>query len=348
MLTQRAALAKFGCTTLPPWVKTVALTSSSSKLILIALGFLVDQCLDEGDKVLGVKLRGGGGNAAGNIQVADDLDAVDLDDLAGNRAFDIAAALHRQIDEDRTRTHARIHLARHQPWRGTTRNERRGDDDILLGNMVINQRRLLCLIFFRHFLGITTRRLGRLEFLVLNGKELGTERGDLFLDRGTHVRRGNDGTETARRGDRLQAGNTDTHDEHLGGRHRARRRHHHRQRAVIFCRRIDHRLITGKIGLAGKNVHDLRPRDARHEFHGEGRHPRIGQFLDRRIVAVGIEHGDDHRALLVGLELGRARPAHLQNHIGALTYRGLANRCARSFKLTVRNARCNARHPPPQ
>ena len=224
-----AALAKFGCTTLPPWVRTVALTSSSSKSILIVLAILVDQGLDEGEEVLGVKLRGGRGNAAGDIQVADDLDAVHFGNLAGNRAFDIAAALHRQIDEDRARTHARIHLARHQPWRGAPRNERRGDDDILLGDMVGNQGRLLGLIFLRHFLGVTTRRLGCLEFLVLDREELGAERGDLFLDRRTHIGCRHHRTKPARRGNRLQPGNTDAHDEHFGGRHGAGRRHHHRQ-----------------------------------------------------------------------------------------------------------------------
>ena len=283
---------------------------------LDCLGILVDQGLDEGEEVLGVKLRGGRGNAAGDIQVADDLDAVHFGNLAGNRAFDIAAALHRQIDKDRARTHARIHLARHQPWGGAPRNERRGDDDILLGNMVGNQGRLLGLIFLRHFLGVTTRRLGCLEFLVLDREELGAERGDLFLDRRTHIGCRHHRTKPARRGNRLQPGNTDTHDEHFGGRHGAGRRHHHRKRAVIFRSRIDHRLIAGKIGLARQNVHDLRPGDARHEFHGEGRHTGIGERLDRRIIAVRVEHGDDHRTLLVSLELGRGRPAHFQHHIG--------------------------------
>ena len=115
------------------------------------------------------------------------------------------------------------------------------------------------------------------------------------------------------------------------------------KRAVIFRSRIDHRLIAGKIGLARQNVHDLRPRDARHEFHGEGRHTGIGERLDRRIIAVRVEHGDDHRTLLVGLELGRGRPAHLQHHIGPGCIAGLADRRSRRDKLAVRYARGNPR-----
>ena len=272
----------------------------------------------------------------------DDPDPVDLGNLAGNRTLDIAAALHRQINNHRARTHARIHLARYQPRGGPAGNERRGDDDILPGDMVVNQRRLLGLIFLRHFLGIAAGGFRRLEFLVLDGEELGAERGDLFLDRRTHVGRRHHRTETPRRGNRLQPGDTDAHDEHFGRRHRARRRHHHRQGPVIFRCRIDHRLITGKIGLARQNVHDLRPCDARHEFHGEGRHPGIGQLLDRRIIAVRVEHGDDHRTLLVGFELGRPRPAHLQNHIGALDITGLADRSTRRLEVAIRNARCRA------
>ena len=235
------------------------------------LGRLVDHRLEEGEEVPGVEQRGRGRDAARHVEVADDLDAVGGgDDLAGLRAFDIAAALDREVDDHRARLHRGDHRRRHQLRRRPAGDQRGGDDDVLLGDVLGRQRRLLGLVFLRHFLGVAAGRLGRLELLVLDCEELGAERGDLLLGGRTHVGGGDDGAKPPRRGDRLQAGDADAHDEHLGRRHRAGRRHHHRQRAVIFGRRVDHRLVAGEVGLAGQHVHRLRAGDARHEFHGEG------------------------------------------------------------------------------
>ena len=164
--------------------------------------------------------------------------------------------------------------------------------------MLGRQRRLLGLVFLRHFLGVAAGRLGRLELLVLDREEFCAERGDLLLGGGPHVGGGDDGAEAARRGDRLQPGDADAHDEDLRRRHGAGRRHHHRQRAVVFRRRVDHRLVAGEVGLAGQHVHRLRARDARHELHREGGDAGLGERLDRRVVAVGVHDGDDGGARL--------------------------------------------------
>ena len=47
------------------------------------LGRFVDQGLDEGKQVARVEARGRGRNTAGDIGVADDLDAIDVGDFAG-------------------------------------------------------------------------------------------------------------------------------------------------------------------------------------------------------------------------------------------------------------------------
>src|SRR5579872_1222850 len=57
------------------------------------LARLVDHRLDEREQVACVKTGGRGRDAAGDIGIADDLDAIDLGDLASLRALDIAAAL---------------------------------------------------------------------------------------------------------------------------------------------------------------------------------------------------------------------------------------------------------------
>ena len=166
--------------------------------------------------------------------------------------------------------------------RRAARDQRRGDDDVLLGDMRGDQRRLLGLVGVRHFLGVAARGLGLLEFLVLDRDEFGAEQLDLLLGRGAHVGRGDDRAEAPGGRDRLQPGDADAHDEGLGGRHGAGRRHHHRKRAAIFGRRVDHGAIAGEIGLAGQHVHHLRAGDARHQLHREGGDAGLGERLDRR------------------------------------------------------------------
>ena len=63
---------------------------------------------------------------------------------------------------------------------------------------------LLGLILGRHRLGVAGRGLRLLELLVLDGDELGAERGDLLLGGGPHVGGRDLRAEPARRGDRLQ------------------------------------------------------------------------------------------------------------------------------------------------
>ena len=63
--------------------------------------FLVDHRLDEGKQILGVERGRRRRDAARHVEIADDLDAADFGDLAGPGAFDIAAALDREIDDHR-------------------------------------------------------------------------------------------------------------------------------------------------------------------------------------------------------------------------------------------------------
>ena len=171
--------------------------------------------------------------------------------------------------------------------------------------MLGDQRRLLGLILLRHFLGVAAGGLRRLEFLVLDGDEFGAEAFNLLLGRGPHVGRGDDGAEPARGGDGLQAGDAGAHDENLGGRHRAGRGHHHRQRAAIFGGGVDHRAIAGEVGLAGEHIHHLRAGDARQQLHGECDDSGIGHGAQGVFMAVRVHDGDDDRAFLQARELGR-------------------------------------------
>ncbi len=119
------------------------------------LGFLVDKCFKERIKITRIKLRGSRCDPARYIEMPDNLYTIHLGNLTSNCTLNVAAALNRQIDQHRTRTHGRNHFLGHKSRSRTAGNECCGNDYILLGNMVGNECSLFCLIFLRHFLGVT-------------------------------------------------------------------------------------------------------------------------------------------------------------------------------------------------
>src|SRR5262249_50609912 len=137
-----------------------------------------------------------------------------------------------------------------QHRRGSARDQRRGDDDVLLGDVFGDERGLLGLIFSAHRLGVAGGGFRLLEFLVLDRNELAAERSDLFFGGGTHVGGADYGAQTARRGDGLQTGNANAHDEHFRGGDGASGGHHHREGAAIEFRSFDYGAIAAEIGLA--------------------------------------------------------------------------------------------------
>ena len=195
----------------------------------------------------------------------------------GYRALDIAAALDGEIDDDRAVGHRRDHLLADELRRRPAGDQRRGDDDVLLGDVLGDERRLLRPVFRRHLLGVARRGFRRLELLVLDRDELCAERSHLLLGGRAHVGRGDDRAEPARRRDRLQAGDARAHDEDARRRHGARRGHHHRHGAAEMRGRLDHRLIAGKVRLARQHVHHLRAGDARDQLERERGEAGIGQ-----------------------------------------------------------------------
>ncbi len=213
------------------------------------LCFLIDQRFKECIKIARIKLRSRSGNPARHIEMADDLHAIHFSDLASNSTFNIAAAFHCQINQHRTRTHCRNHLFGHKTRSRTARNKCGRNDNILLGNMISNEYRLLRLIFLRHFLGITARGFRRLEFLILDSDELRAKRGNLLFCGRPNVGRRYNRTQAARGRNRLKSGNACPHDEDARRWNSASCRHHHRHCTIISFRRINHCLISCKIGL---------------------------------------------------------------------------------------------------
>ncbi len=253
------------------------------------IGALLDQRIKEGEQVARIKAGGVDRDFAGKVQPAENPHAADIDRLAGFRALAVAAALHRHVDDDRTRPHRFDHGPRDEARSRTAGNQRGGDDDILRRDMLCDQFRLLCLILRRHRFGISGGGFGLLEFVVLDRDELCAERRNLFLRDGTNVRRRHHGSEPARRRDRLKTSNACPHDKNFRRRNCARSRHHHRHGAFEFGCRIDDGLVSGEVRLRGQHVHGLCSRDPRHQFHRKAGQASPGNCFKARPVVEGLQ-----------------------------------------------------------
>ncbi len=178
--------------------------------------------------------------------MADNLDAIGrLDNLTGLGALTVAALFNRQIDNHRTRLHIINHRLGDQ-GRGRTARDQGGTD----GNIGLLQRfmdllGLTLLEVLARFLGVTASGFHILH--AVDHQEAGTKALHLLLCRHANVRSGNDSAQTARGGDRLQTGNTGTHDQNAGRGNGARSGHHHRERTAIFGCGIKHGLVTGEV-----------------------------------------------------------------------------------------------------
>ena len=243
----------------------------------------------------------------------DDRHPVYHDHFACDRTLDVAALLDREIDDHRPRLHAYDLRRRDQPRCRTSRDQRGGDDDVLLGDMPRHELGLRRLVFGRHLAGISTRPLAFDPGDVLDEDRLRAQGLDLLAGRRAHVRRRHLSPEPPRGRDRLEAGDTDAHHEGFRRADRPRRGHHHRKRATIFGGGIEHRLVPRQVRLRRKDVHRLRTRDARHELHRQGFVAGRGIGLDPRTFRKGIEAGDDPRPGRHASQHRRVRPLHAEH-----------------------------------
>ena len=132
---------------------------------------------------------------------------------------------------------------------------------------------------------------------------------DLLLDGRPHVERGHDRPQPARRGDRLEAGDPGTHDEHLCRRDGARGGHQHREQLLQAVGRQERRLVAGDGALRRQRVHRLRPGDARNRLHGEADDASLREPLDPVRIGQRLEKADQHRPRHErGCLLGAGRP----------------------------------------
>src|SRR3546814_8733788 len=111
------------------------------------------------------------------------------DDFTGNGAFHIAALLNGKIDNNAAWPHRRDLRIADEARRRPSRYQRRGDDDILLGDMRRYEGSLRGLVFVGHLSRVTARALALNALHILNEDGFRAEGLNLFLRRRATVGR---------------------------------------------------------------------------------------------------------------------------------------------------------------
>ena len=146
--------------------------------------------------------------------------------------------------------------------------------------------------------------------------ECRAQRQRLLLGFRAHVIAFDDGAQTMGGGDRLQTRDAEAHHQHFGRPDRAGGRGDLRQDAGEMGRAELHGVVSRQGGLARQRVHRLRPRDARHTFHGEAGDLLLEQALHQRRLLVRIDEGDEDRAFLHRVDHVQRGRLHGEDHIG--------------------------------
>src|ERR1019366_6925923 len=152
------------------------------------------------------------GHGGGEVEIADDRDAVFDDFLPGLGELAVSAALRGQIHNHRTRRHTRNHLTRHQHWRFLARNDGGRNHDVALAHYFAQQLALapveLLILSFR----VAARVLRILGFDRELDKTPAEALNLLFRGRPQIVRI-DYRSKSARRGDGLESGHAGANDK---------------------------------------------------------------------------------------------------------------------------------------
>ena len=130
-----------------------------------------------------------------------------------------------EVDDDAARPHQGDLRVGDRRRRRPARNQRSGDDDVLLGDMARDEARPALSCIRRTFRWRSRRRpRPPMPATVSTKIGLAPRLAVVFPGRRAHVGRRDHGAQAAGGGDRLQAGDSDTHHEQARGRDRCRRR----------------------------------------------------------------------------------------------------------------------------
>ena len=185
---------------------------------------------------------------------------------------------------------ARTARLRDELRRGPAGNGGGRDDDVELGEALLERRLLLRLL-----LGGQLGRVAALGLLAADAEveERRAERLHLLLHDGAHVEPGDDGAEAAGGGERLEPGDARAEHEHLRGRNRPGRGRQHREELRQPLGGEQHGLVAADGRLGREGVHGLRARDARDRLHRERDDALRAEPLDALGVGERLEERDE-------------------------------------------------------
>jgi hypothetical protein len=274
------------------------------------------ELLGHAQQVGGVQRGGLPGQAAHQVGVADDRDAVPDHGLAGNREFAVAALLARHVDDDAAGLHALHHLGGDEPRCGFARNQSGGDDDVRVLGLLRVHLALGLLEALAHHLGIAAA--ARAFFLVIDLDELAAQRHDLVGHFGACVVGAHDRAQVGGRADGRQAGDTGTGDKNLGRRNLARRGDLAIEEPAERVGSLDDGAIAADAGHGGQGVHLLGAGElARQGVDGQHREFAVGQLLHQLRVLRRPDEADQRAARPHECDLFGRRGAHLEDDVGA-------------------------------
>ena len=164
--------------------------------------------------------------------------------------------------------------------RRSARNRGRRDDDVEVGDPLLERLLLLRLLLGRQLGRVAARRLLRPHAEV---EERRAEALDLLLHGRPDVECRDDGAEPARGRDRLQPGDAGADDQRAHRRDRAGGGHQHGEEARHAVGGEDDGLVAGDGRLRRERVHRLRARDARDRLHRERDRAALAEASDARL-----------------------------------------------------------------
>ena len=228
--------------------------------------------------------------------------------------FAIAALLCCHIDNDAAGLHRLHHFSGDKFWRGLAGDQRGGDDDVDFFGLPGEGFALGFLEALAHHLGISTNAGAFLG--VIDRHILATERFDLIRHFRPRVVRAHDRTQTRRRANRRQSGDSCADHKDFRRWHFARRRDLPGEKSPKVMCRLNHRAIAADIGHRGKCIEFLRTRNAWHAVHRHHGNFSGGEFLQQLRILRGPDETHQRRAFTHERDFIERRRAYFENNVG--------------------------------
>ena len=241
----------------------------------------------------------------------------------------------RKVYDHGARLHRLDGLLPDEKRRGPTGDERRGNHDVRVCDVRLQQFGLALLLFFREFLGVAALVL-LISHLDLKLDERGAEALDLLAGGVADIVAKHAGAKSLGGGDRLQSGYASPEHQHLRGPDCARRRRQEREKLREPVGRQNGGAVSAQRAHCGERIHLLRPGNAGHQLHREGRHTGLCQAACRdQLVERAQEPGHD-LPLVERLNLVGTRRRDLHEHVGLEDGVSIRHCASRLRKIRIR------------